>query len=213
MKAGQADNDWTTPICVPEASFDFESALATSIKMEELYGHLDDGELGYGIFNDSPLTSPEPTPPPSPTQPTTWLDTLDTPLGGSLSPPNPPQMPEDLPLTAAGTPGPAKTTVKKYLSNKVRSHAKRKRERANKRKEREAGDQPYDAQASTRLRHVHSSSPMDAKLDLAGIPISAPGYIGLREKIQANDRAQYKLEDLVGEGSRYKFKLVKWDGR
>ena len=78
---------------VADVSFDFESALASSIIQEELLGHLDSGEMGCGLFSTSPLTSPETTPPPSPAQQPTLLGGTDIPSIGSLSPPDPEQMP------------------------------------------------------------------------------------------------------------------------
>jgi hypothetical protein len=102
---------------------------------------------------------------------------------------------------------------RKYLSNKVKSHAKRKRARASQAKEREAGGRPYDVHPSTRLKHTHHSSAVDTEVKFEDIPISLPGYIGLRSTKEQSDRAEYTLDDLIGEGSRFKFKLQKWDGR
>ena len=181
--------------------------------MEEKYGHLDSGEVGYSLFGDSPLTTPELTPPPSPALPSTSLDGLGHPLVGLPALPDPPPMLGDSPSIAADPPGNGKTAGKKHRSNKMRSHAKRKRARANERTEREEGGLPYDVRASTRLKHVHPSIAVHTNLNLADIPISAPGYIGLRDKNVEKDATKYKLEDLVGGGSRFKFKYQKWDGR
>jgi hypothetical protein len=93
------------PRCVPDASFDFESALASSIVQEELHGHLDSGEMGCGLFSPSPLTSPKPKPPPSPAQQPTLLDSKDLPSIGSLSPADPQRMPGDSSATAFDPPG------------------------------------------------------------------------------------------------------------
>ena len=196
---------------VPELSFNFDSALALSIEMEEQYSHLDCRELGYSLFSSSPLISPEPTPPPSPSHQPTPLDGLDLPSISLPSPPDPQQMPRDS-SAAVESPGGVKSAGR-YRSNKMRSHAKRKRERANERMEREAGGLPYEVRAPTRLKYVHPSSAVNANLNLADIPISAPGYIGLRDKSVEKDTAAYRLEDLVGEGSRFKFTYQKWDGR
>ena len=95
----------------------------------------------------------------------------------------------------------------RYRSNKMRSHVKRKR------MEREAGGLPYKVCAPTHLKHVHPSSAINANLNLADIPISAPGYIGLCDKSVEKDTAAYRLEDLVREGSWFKFTYQKWDGR
>jgi hypothetical protein len=66
------DKHWVPTIGVPDLLFDFESEMALSIEREEIMGYLDSGEIGHGLFGDSdsepPLTTPEPTPPSSPTQ-------------------------------------------------------------------------------------------------------------------------------------------------
>ncbi|KAF8230341.1 hypothetical protein L208DRAFT_1144068, partial [Tricholoma matsutake] len=38
-------------------------------------------------------------------------------------------------------------------------------------------------------------------------------YIGLCNTEELKDKTAYKLDDLVGENSSFKFKLQKWDGR
>jgi hypothetical protein len=186
--------------------------MASSIEREEMFGYLDSGAIGRGLFSDSPFTTPEPTPPPSPTQEQTSLDDQN-PL------PSPPHFPPDrqsahgeTASTSAGRLGNVEGAGKKYGSNKKRSRAKRKRDRAEQRKEREAGVHPYEVRPATRQKHVHGSEAADAKLDLAGISISDPGYISLRDAEELKDKTAYKLDDLVGESSRFKFKLQKWDG-
>jgi hypothetical protein len=213
VKAGWVGKRWPNPISVPNTSFDLESALESSIAREELIGHLDSGETGCGLFSASPLTSPEPTPPPSPAQQPTLLDSEDLPSIGPILAPDPQRMPEDSSSTVVDPPDGAKKAERRYRSNKMRSHAKRKRERANERKEREAGGQPYEVRPSTRLKHVHQSDVVNTKVNLADMPISAPGYIGVRDTAEQKDTTKHTLDDLIGEGSRFKFKLQKWDGR
>jgi len=201
------DKPWPTPISAHDPSFNFESAIALSIEKEEKFGHLDSGEIGCGLFSDSPLTTPEPTPPPSPTEKPASLDDHNFPP----FPRDPSSVPGEIASTSAGR---LENAGKKYGSNKQRSHAKRKRDRAEQRKEREAGAHPYEVRAATRQKlHNSNLKAIDAKLDLTDIPISAPGYIGLRDTKESKDKTAYKLDDLVGENSRFKFKLKKWDGR
>lgn len=193
--------------------FDFESELASAIRSEELFGYMDGGEIGNGLFSNSPLTSPDPTPPPSPAQRSTALEGQDLPPVCSLSPPDSQQMLGSSSSKVTDPAGEAKKVGRRYVSNKKRSHGKRKRERVNERKEREAGGQPYNVRASTRLKHVRQSNAVDAAVNLADIPISAPGYIGLCTPGEQDDRVQYTLDGLVGPDSCFKFKLQKWDGR
>jgi hypothetical protein len=212
-QAGRTGKAWLRPVCVPDKSFDFESAVASSIEWEEMFGYLDSGGVGIGLFSASPLTSPEPTPPPSPAQKPAFSDSQDPPSISPLSPPEPWLTPDDSPSTATEPPAVVNAAQRKYRSNKARSHARRKRQRTDERMEREAGGQPYDVRAPTRLKHVRPSNAVNARLNLGDVPISAPGYIGLRDKKDEKDRTQYKLEDVVGEHSKFRFKLLKWDGR
>jgi hypothetical protein len=202
------DKPWPTPISVHNASFDFESAITLSIEREEMFGYLDSGDIGRGLFSDSPLTTPEPTPPPSPTEKPIFFDDHNPPPFSS----DHRSVPGETASTSAGRLENAGS--KKYGSNKKRSHAKRKRDRAEQRKEREAGVHPYEVRPATRQKlHDSNLKAIDAKLDLTDISISAPGYIGLRNTEELKDKTAYRLDDLVGENSRFKFKLQKWDGR
>ena len=54
VQAGLVDKPWPTPISVPDASFNFKSAMASSIEKEELLGYLDGGEIGHGLFRTAP---------------------------------------------------------------------------------------------------------------------------------------------------------------
>jgi hypothetical protein len=123
VQAGLVDKPWPTPISVPNTSFNFESTMASSIKKEELFGYLDGREIGHGLFSDSPLTSPEPTPPTSPAQQPTLLDSQDRPSIDRLSPPDS-QVPGHSASAAADPSGTVKKAGKKYCSSKIRSHAK-----------------------------------------------------------------------------------------
>jgi hypothetical protein len=187
--------------------------VASSIEWEELFGYLEGGEIGHGLFGSSPLTSPKPTPPPSPAQKPTSLGTRDLPPFPSLFSPDVPLL---APPAFASTPpepsepGIAENVHKKHRSNKQRSRKKRARDREDQRKAQEGHALPYEVRPATRQKHVHTSKNTDAKINMAGIPISLPGYIGLRGD---GDKTAYRLDDVTGEGSRFKFKLQKWNGR
>jgi hypothetical protein len=210
---GQVDKLWPIPINIPEASFDFESAMASSNDREEMFGYLDSGAIGSGLFSDSPLTTPESTPPPSPTQKPTFLDHHNPPPLLMHFPQDHQSAPGGTASTSAGQFDKVGNGDRKYDSNKKRGHAKRKRDRAEQRKEHEAGVQSYEVRPASHKKHVHGSKATDAQLELADIPISAPGYIGLHGTQGLKDETAYKLDDLVGENLRFKFKLQKWDGR
>jgi hypothetical protein len=103
---------------------------------------------------------------------------------------------------------------KKYGSNKHRSHARRKCDRAEQRKECETRVHPYKVHPATCQKLYNSNlKAIDAKLNLMDISTSAPGYIDLHDTEELKDKTTYELDNLVGENSRFKFKLKKWDGR
>ena len=116
-------------------------------------------------------------------------------------------------MTSAGQFDKVGSEGKKCGSNKKQGHAKWKCDRAEQRKEHEARVQPYEVCPASCMKHVHGSKAADAQLKLADIPILAPGYVGLHDTHELKDKTAYKLDDLVGENSRFKFKLQKWDGR
>jgi hypothetical protein len=72
--------------------------------------------------------------------------------------------------------------------------------------------QSHKVRLASCKKHVHGSKATDAKLELTDIPTSAPGYIGLHDTQELKDKTAYKLDDLVGENSHFKFNLQKWDG-
>ena len=186
--------------------------MASSIEREEIFGYLDGGAIGRGLFSDSPLTTPEPTPPPSPSPEQTFLDDQNPPPFPPHFPPDHQLAPGETAPTSGGQLGKVEGAGKKYGSNKKRSHAKRKRDRAEQQKECEAGVHPYEVRPATRQKHVHGSEATDVRIDLAGLSISAPGYIGVCGTEELKDKTAYKLDDLVGGNSRFKFKLQKWEG-
>jgi len=102
---------------------------------------------------------------------------------------------------------------RKYSSTKRRGHVKQKCDRAEWHKEHEARAHPYEVCPATHQKHVHGSTAVDTKLDLMGISIMAFGYIGLCDAEELKDKTAYKLDNLVGKNSCFKFKLQKWDGR
>ncbi|KAF8230483.1 hypothetical protein L208DRAFT_1281632 [Tricholoma matsutake] len=122
-----------------------------------MFGYLDSGKIGHSLFSDSPLPTPEPTLPPSPTQKLTSLDDHNLPLDPQLVPGK----------TASTSAGQLENAGKKYGSNKQWSHAKWKRDRAEQQKEREARVHAYDVWPTTRQKlHNPNSKAIDAKLDL-----------------------------------------------
>ena len=82
--------------------------------------------IGCGLFSDSPLTTPKPTLPPSPTQKLTSLDDHNPSPFSPHFPPDPQLVPGQAASssTSAHRLGEVENTGKRYGSNKRRSHAK-----------------------------------------------------------------------------------------
>jgi len=213
-QAGLADSPWPTPISVPNASFDLESAMVLCVERVEMLGYSDSREIGCSLFSNSPLTMPEPTPPPSPAPgPTSWDH--QHPL--APLPPLPPFPPNPLPahgeaMQTTSWQGEVENVSRRHSHNKRRSHAQRRCNRAEWWKKQEASAHPYEVRHATHQKHVHGLKAVDTHLDLVDISITLPGYISLHDVVELKEAA-YVLDDLVGGNSHFKFKLQKWDGR
>jgi hypothetical protein len=65
---------------------------------------------------------------------------------------------------------------------------------------------------SLRERHTESSTPVTVpSFSLDTKTAAKTGYVGIRD-LKASKRL-YKLSELVGEGSKFKFNLLEWDGK
>ncbi|KDR65472.1 hypothetical protein GALMADRAFT_43520, partial [Galerina marginata CBS 339.88] len=58
-------------------------------------------------------------------------------------------------------------------------------------------------------KHVKHAPTVHTAHDAKKIKIASTGYIGVRGK---NSAQTFRLDELVGENSRFKFDLVEWDG-
>jgi hypothetical protein len=177
--------------------FKFSSLLEQSLEDEELYGHLDCPDVDV-TFSLSPPTSPEPSPPPSPPP---FPKAAAAPVPLDLDPSG------VLPLPSQSSTSKKRNRTTKSR-NKKQSHDNRKRKRESRREERE--EQPYQVRDATRKKHVETSKPLDANLNLKDVPIASTGYVGTWSPAE---RVSYTLDDLVGKDSRFQFDLVEWDGK
>lgn len=195
--------------------FDFAACLQIAIERDRLdytspppsppvspaslptFGELDNlGDL-------SPLTTPESSPESSPVVLAT--DSLLEPL------------PPDLSLLTPTKESKPKHSSDKKLSakpdrRKARQHAAqkawRKRKRAEKREE--VGNH-YVARVNAYRKHVQSAGSVKCAWDASKAAVSKTGFVAIREKKRA--RKQYRLDEVVGERSKHKFRKVEWDGR
>jgi len=74
------------------------------------------------------------------------------------------------------------------------------------------GDIEVKVKPSLQERHTASSTLVSVpSFSLDTKTAAKTGYVGIRD-LKASKRA-YKLSEMVGEGSKFKFNLLKWDGK
>lgn len=154
-----------------------------SLELQDMEEEASDSE---DLFSLSPLTSPEPTPPSSPR---------------ATQPP----LPLDLPLPKTSQPTVA-TTAPRTSHSKRQGHANRKR----KRDKAKLGPAEYTPRSQTRKKYAESAAEAGSEATGEDFPIAKTGYTAARG---SNSSTAYKLDELVGPGSRFGFKLIEWDGR
>jgi hypothetical protein len=152
----------------------------------------DGSDLSEGD-DDSPLTSPPPSPPASPTL--------------TSRTPSPSPTPTHHPIPGS-TSLPTDGISKASFRQRKRSHknwAKRRQAEA-----RDTGYAPHRESIERALqKHVKPSNPVKTKTSIQATNMASTGYVGLRKQ---NSKKVYALVELVGEGSKFHFQLVPWDG-
>ncbi|KAI5900598.1 uncharacterized protein SCHCODRAFT_01030056 [Schizophyllum commune H4-8] len=123
-------------------------------------------------------------------------------VSSSAPPPPPPPIPPS-----------AHRSGQKHHANK-RSKAVRQRKRKLAQEALDAIDADPEVRQATRRKHVGAAEPIARPAALEHLPVTKTGYTAKREPQRG--RAQhrtYRLEDMVGPDSMYKFDLVRWEGR
>jgi hypothetical protein len=181
------------------ADFDFDSLLQHAIDAED--GNGDDLE-GYEIEPVVPVP-----------------DCL--PLASSTGPPTPvppilPHIPPPTPSSSTPAPTPARSrhAPPKPGTNELayRKAKGKAREKLKAKQRRDAA--PYgDFVVKPRLVNKHIKKPdksIRTRLNAMDMPHASTAYLGKRDSGGA--KRTFRLEELVGEGSRYGFELRKWNG-
>jgi hypothetical protein len=204
----------------PGCEFDFELLLYEAVIRE---GENPDGDDTEGYPFD-PIT-PSPASTPSAPIPGFWAPSLP-PSPGPSNPANPtapalPSFPPDPPvLTPHQTPLPSTPTPSAQAPKRTPGSAddiRRKRRGNQKRAMRRLEEKraaPYgDYIVKPRIinKYIRPAIAIDVKFDALKLRHTKSAYTGGRLKSAA--RRVYSLDELVGGGSKFKFKLEKWDGR
>lgn len=229
-RSGAPFSPWAMPI-TPPADFNFERLLEEGLSRQCL-GDIEDSESAFSL---SPLTSPEPSPEPSPAASPAFtraeLPAYSTPsspaavspaftcaeLPGCSTPSSPAASPT---FTRAELPGcsapsspeslcanPAPAAVK-HKRNKKQGHANRRLKRA-KLNETVRLDK-LKARPRASAKYVMKSEAARSTFDSKGIRMATTGYVGVREGKTA---VIYRLDQLVGDGSAFGFRVHAWNGR
>jgi hypothetical protein len=103
----------------------------------------------------------------------------------------------------------AGTTTERNLPNRAAKRKARMKE-ASKRNRQKKKAKAHSEHQLRELRHVRNAEPVASTYSGDNFNISARGYIG---KADHGDEKTYSLHEMVGEGSKFKFALKKWDGR
>lgn len=164
-------------------SFNFENLLMQSIAREDPYDPL---------FSLSPLSTPP-----------------STPLG-SPHPSAAPLPPADGP--AQRQQPPSAPTESRLAKKKKKGHKNRRNRRDKVKQQQSFGD--YAVREEAKAKYVNYDEPIAAYNSLRSAKVASSGFVGLNSQRSSrqSSKKQYTLEEMVGEGSEFNFKLVEWDG-
>lgn len=115
------------------------------------------------------------------------------------------------------TPLPSPTTPLLYTDNSPKDliSAKKNQSKNNKKAKKMKQDKLAGfggrVKASTSVKHhVHPSIPVKTSLEMLKLWVTKPGYIATRDENPT--KVVYRLEEMIGEHSKFQFKLEAWDG-
>lgn len=191
------------------------------------------------LFSLSPLTSPDPTPPPSrpsspgvnhadlapPASPVNLTGYDSTPPSSRPSSPGvshadlaPPRTQPSSPVNLTGydstppssrSPSPSGDQVRRKRRAKAQGHGRRKLQRA---ANQAAAFGDAAVPVGAQEKYTKSAEPIYTALHTAYSKVTATAFTGLNVSPIDTKRA-YTLEELVGENARHRLALRDWDGR
>lgn len=209
------------PLCFPDAApsqydscgtivslnegFDFSSLLDDAIANEGTLG--EDCTEGYpfepvatmlpSTDNEGATSAPESVSTPLPSRPATPM----LPLGNAVLSPEP-----QLPAQQVSKPRPSLSqTQNKKRKSKSLKKLKRQQDIIG-----NAHGGRLTVRRHAALRHILPSVPVETSLQMKGVSVTKPGFTAKRYKKQV--KGTFTLSELVGEGSKFGFKLKCWDG-
>jgi len=155
------------------------------------------------LFSLSPLTSPDSTPSPTPKAIAVDLPAVET----------APAM-EPLPVEKVAE---ALTSLeKKKRKMKARSKKNKKQKRflakVKEMEENQFRDGPA-VREKAKSKYLQEADLLFTKVDTAASRVTKSAYASVNVANRVGSKVEYDLNDLVGEGSKFKFALKTWDGK
>ncbi|KAL1751667.1 hypothetical protein FB107DRAFT_221538 [Schizophyllum commune] len=127
-------------------------------------------------------------------------------------PANPPIARDEMTAETADPPALDPSASRKARINR-RKHENRKRKRLGNKKD-AADDSDVEVRASTRRKHIDPAMPIETDLHMRGLRVTKTGYTAMRDAPDAPTQHRvYRLKDMVGPDSKFKFDLYRWQGR
>lgn len=106
-------------------------------------------------------------------------------------------------------PGPAMSRRERI---KARQHARNRQWRKKQRTQKaEAMDSFHIPREGPRAKYVATAEPIECSTETAGCKVTAGGYTALNHG--SGSKKAWRLGEMTGDGSKCKFRLIKWDGR
>jgi len=190
------------------------TAFDTNLQLRLALDYAASVEALFGTSDLSPLTTPECTPPPSPHLGPVFdtevegLETSAADVGTESAHSKPGGVVGENSSIPSSITLPSNPRDRRKVKKKLQSHANRSKRRQ------EARDASYAnlrPRAQRTLGILGASEPLRTDIDSSQSSHVSTGFTGLDN----GDRQKklYSLEELVGEGSKFGFKLQAWDGR
>jgi len=189
------------PHHVVAANFNTQAALQATVEYIALCESL------FGLLDLSPLSSPEPTPPPSPLL--CIAMELEAGDGDGDNGDNDdtrgwdPLPKFSLPPTSTLTPSALKK-AKKRAKNHLNRRGRRERDR-------EENFANVQSRPNRDSKIISSGTPIVCQTDASMASRVGTGYTGRND--EGRSTSLFTLDDLVGEGSKWGFRLQQWNGR
>lgn len=95
----------------------------------------------------------------------------------------------------------------KKQRSRSREHCRKLRAELN-----EAAFSRYGVRPAVARKHLDPAQALKTTMEAASAPVASTAYVGLND-CQTRNSHSAGLDELVGEGSRYGFKYIPWDGK